>query len=104
LYRPEGPYLSNVTTDAFDANFYAPQYFSDYYVKNASFFRMDNINLSYRFNKFINDKTSLIVTGTISNAFVITKYEGLDPEVGNGIDNNIYPRPRVFMLGVNLQF
>jgi iron complex outermembrane receptor protein len=38
------------------------------------------------------------------NLFVITKYDGIDPEVFNGIDNNIYPRPRTFMLGANLNF
>jgi len=41
---------------------------------------------------------------TCQNAFVITKYKGLDPEVDGGIDNNVYPRPRVFLLGVNLTF
>ena len=34
--------------------------------------------------------------------FTVTKYTGLDPEVFNGIDNNIYPRPRIFLLGVSL--
>ena len=42
---------------------------------------------------------------TVQNPFVITKYDGLDPEIsGSGVDNNIYPRPRVFMLGLNLNF
>jgi len=104
LYRPEGNYLSNITSDAFDVNFTAPQYISDYYVQNASFFRMDNINLSYRFENLLGSKTNLSLMATINNAFVITKYQGLDPEVSNGIDNNMYPRPRVFMFGVNFQF
>lgn len=41
---------------------------------------------------------------TVQNAFVITKYDGIDPEVDGGIDNNIYPRPRTFLVGVNLSF
>ena len=36
---------------------------------------------------------------------LLPKYDGLDPEIsGSGVDNNIYPRPRVFMLGLNLNF
>jgi len=107
LYRPEGPYLSNITTDVLDAGFVNPQYLSDYYVQNASFFRMDNITLSYLFkNMNKSDKTpiNLGLSFTINNAFVITKYKGLDPEVSNGIDNNIYPRPTTYVFGVNLQF
>jgi iron complex outermembrane receptor protein len=108
LYRPEGPYLSNIVSSATDAMFYTPRYLSDYYVQNGSFFRMDNITLSYLFKGLAKDKIDLSITGTINNTFVITKYKGLDPEVNDGknpgIDNNIYPRPRVFMLGVNLQF
>jgi iron complex outermembrane receptor protein len=90
-----------------EAGFVNPQYLSDYYVQNASFFRMDNITLSYLFkNMNKSDKTpiNLGLSFTINNAFVITKYKGLDPEVGNGIDNNIYPRPTTYVFGINLQF
>ena len=107
LYHPEGPYLGNISTDVTKAGFYNPQYLSDYYIQNASFFRMDNITLSYLFqNLNKNDKSpvNLGLSFTVNNAFVITKYTGLDPEVSNGIDNNIYPRPRTFVFGVNLQF
>jgi TonB-dependent starch-binding outer membrane protein SusC len=41
---------------------------------------------------------------TIQNAFMITDYSGIDPEVDGGIDNNIYPRPRTFVFGVNLTY
>jgi iron complex outermembrane receptor protein len=44
------------------------------------------------------------ITANIQNAFVITKYSGLDPEVNGGIDNQIYPRPRIFALGLNFDF
>ncbi len=107
LYRPEGPYLSNITTDVTKTGFYNPQYLSDYYIQNASFFRMDNITLSYLFknmNKSDESPVNLGVSFTVNNAFVITKYTGINPEVSNGIDNNIYPRPRTFVFGVNLQF
>jgi iron complex outermembrane receptor protein len=42
---------------------------------------------------------------SIQNVFVITKYSGLDPELANdGVDNTIYPRPRIYSLGMNLDF
>jgi TonB-dependent starch-binding outer membrane protein SusC len=104
LYRPEGPYLSNITTSVKDVEFQNPQYLSDYYISDASFFRMDNISLSYSFKNLFKEKVTLQLSGTVNNAFVITNYKGLDPEIANGIDNNIYPRPRVYVLGVNLQF
>ncbi len=104
LFRPEGPYIANITSDGLDVNFLEPRYFSDYYIQNATFFRMDNISLSYQFKELLDSKVNLGISATVNNAFVITKYKGLDPEISGGIDNNMYPRPRVFMLGVNFQF
>ena len=77
---------------------------SDYYVQEASFFRMDYISLSYLFANLGGSRVSLRVSGTVNNAFTITNYTGLDPEIYLGIDNNIYPRPRAYVLGVNLVF
>lgn len=104
LHRPEGPYLSNVTTDALDVGFNNAQYFSNYYVQDASFFKMDHITLGYNFKDLITKGLDLNVSFVVQNAFVITNYEGLDPEVAYGIDNNIYPRPRIFVLSLGLQF
>ena len=108
LYHPEGPYLGNIVSAVSKTDFYNPQYMSNYYIENASFFRMDNITLGYTFkNLNKNSKGKQINLGlsfTINNAFVITKYSGLDPEVSGGIDNNIYPRPTVYVMGVNLHF
>jgi hypothetical protein len=96
-------YLSNVPANVLKTNFQQYQLFSDYYVENASFLRMDNANLSYNFGK-IPGASNLRLTANVQNVFVITKYTGLDPEVSGGIDNNIYPRPRVFSLGLNVTF
>jgi len=104
LYRPEGPYLGNIITAVSNTDFVTPQYLSDYYIQDASFFRMDNISLSYLFNKIIDGKASLRLTATVNNAFVITKYDGIDPEISGGIDNRFYPRPRTYVIGLNLQF
>jgi iron complex outermembrane receptor protein len=108
LYRPEGPYLSNLNTSVYDVNFTNSQYLSDYYVKNASYFKLDYLTLSYNFGSVIKNTTDLRVSFTVNNVFTITKYKGVDPEINLGstvgIDNNIYPRSRVFVLGVNLLF
>jgi iron complex outermembrane receptor protein len=77
---------------------------SDYYLQNASFLRMDNLTIGYHVGKIINNKADLQINGIIQNVFVITKYTGLDPEISNGIDNNFYPRPRIYSLGLNLGF
>lgn len=97
-------YLQNIHTSYLDTQFDTPQYFSDYYVENGSFLRMDNINIGYNFPSFINENSKLRVFGSVQNAFLITNYSGLDPEVFNGIDNNLYQRPRVYSIGLNFQF
>ncbi|MCK9423495.1 MAG: TonB-dependent receptor [Bacteroidales bacterium] len=108
LYRSEGPYLSNVTSDVYDVNFVNNQYQSDYYVQNASYFKLDYLTIAYDFGNLIKNTANLRLSFTVNNVFTITKYKGLDPEVNLGstvgIDNNMYPRSRVFVLGVNLLF
>lgn len=103
LHRPEGPYLSNIMPDAIDIGFRNAQYISDFFIRDASFFKMDNISLGYNLREILGARTNLFISATVQNAFVITRYQGLDPEVAGGIDNNMYPRPRNFVLGVNLQ-
>jgi TonB-dependent starch-binding outer membrane protein SusC len=78
--------------------------FSDYYVENASFFRMDNINLGYTFREVFKDKLNIRIGAGAQNVFVITKYSGLDPEVEGGRDNNFFPRTRSFFLNLNCTF
>lgn len=96
-------YLSNRPLSAFKSNFQNVSLLSDYYVTNASFLRCDNITLGHTFKNLFG-KVSGRVYGTVQNAFVITKYAGLDPEVKDGLDKNIYPRPLVGILGVSLNF
>jgi len=98
-----GTFLGNVNNSATETNFNSAQYFSDYYMENASFFRMDNITLGYKVPLKLS-KVNLRLNLMVQNAFVITKYSGLDPEVYSGIDGNIYPRSRNFLLGVNFEF
>jgi iron complex outermembrane receptor protein len=79
---------------------------SDYYIKNASFLKLDNVTLGYNFkNLFNTDKTNLRLYGGVQNVLTITKYKGIDPEVfNNGIDGVIFPRARMYMLGINANF
>jgi len=96
--------ILNASPNYLTTNFKTQQLLSDYYVQNASFLRMDNVNLGYAFGKLFKSKANLQLTASVQNVFVITKYKGLDPEVASGIDNNIYPRPRVYSIGLNLNY
>jgi len=104
VYNGGTHFLSNVVKQVNDTKFNTTQYFSDYYIENGSFFRMDNINLGYQFSNLLNKGLNIHLSLAVQNAFIITKYKGLDPEVFNGIDNNLYPRPRTFIVGANIQF
>lgn len=100
-------YIDNVSASYLKTNFTNMQYLSDYYIENASFFRLDNINFGYNAGKiFKSSKSELHITASVQNVFVITKYSGLDPENASstGVDNVIYPRPRIFSIGFNLDF
>jgi iron complex outermembrane receptor protein len=81
---------------------------SDHWVQNGSFLKCDNITLGYSFDKLFKGGSYKGIAGriyaTASNVFCITKYKGIDPEVFGGIDNNLYPRPLSFILGLNLNF
>lgn len=99
VYNQSGFY-NNIPRQVNNSKFTNTQYFSDFYIENASFFKMDNMSVGYNLEKYLKARISF----TAQNVFTITKYSGLDPEVDGGIDNNFYPRPRVFVLGVNLTF
>jgi iron complex outermembrane receptor protein len=103
ILNPLG-YLANSLDDVRNTGFINGQNQSDYYIENASFLKMDNLGLSYNAGKMFRDKLSLRLTANCQNVFTITKYKGLDPEIYGGIDNAIYPRPRIFVLGASIQF
>jgi iron complex outermembrane receptor protein len=94
-------HYSNGSTDVLNTGFVSNQQFSDLYVENASFMKLDNVSLSYLIPfETIKLRASL----TAQNVFTITDYTGLDPEISSGVDNNIYPKPRTFVLGLNFNF
>ncbi|MCF8318707.1 MAG: SusC/RagA family TonB-linked outer membrane protein [Sphingobacteriaceae bacterium] len=102
-------YLGNASINYLDTKFDGitggvNQLLSDYYVQNASFLRLDNLNIGYNVGNLLAGKASMRINASVQNVFTITKYKGLDPEIGGGIDNNFYPRPRIVALGLNLDF
>ncbi|WP_339812062.1 TonB-dependent receptor domain-containing protein, partial [Zunongwangia profunda] len=102
----ENSILTNLHRDYFNTGFQSlteTNLQSDYYVQDASFFKLDNITLGYTFDQIFKEST-LRLYGTAQNVLIVTDYEGLDPEINGGIDNNFYPRPRTFTVGVNLNF
>ena len=99
-------YLSNVHTDYYNAGFVNitdSNLLSDYYIQDASFFRIDNITLGYNLDEPIKGM-NVRLYGAVQNVAVFTDYDGLDPEIFRGIDNNFYPRPRTFVFGLNVKF
>jgi len=100
------PFLTNIHSDYFNSGFDTfsdTNLLSDYYVQDASFFKIDNISIGYKFPKFYKNM-NLRFFGSLQNVATFTKYKGLDPEIGGGIDNNFYPRPRTYSFGFNLDF
>ena len=91
-------FICNRVSTAPYSNFQQAHYKSDYYVQNASFLKLDKITLAYNIAPWVR------VNFTAQNVFTISKYDGVDPEVANGIDNNMYPRSRNFILGASFNF
>ena len=77
---------------------------SDYFVRNASFLRCDNITLGYTFQNVADKGLRVRLYGAVQNPFVITKYNGLDPEIFSGVDKDLYPRPVTVSFGVVASF
>ncbi|MCI1187253.1 SusC/RagA family TonB-linked outer membrane protein [Hymenobacter sp. DH14] len=96
-------FVNNLNPDVRNTGFTTQQVFSDYYVENASFLRCQNISLGYNVGKVLGT-SNLRITGNVQNAFLITKYTGVDPEIPNGIDRNFYPTARTYTLGLALGF
>jgi iron complex outermembrane receptor protein len=98
-------YLANQSSDFFNTGFEGEgnYYQSNYYVQNASFLKMDYLNVGYNVGKLRGD-LNLRLNAGVQNVFTVSKYTGLDPELSDGVDNNQYPRPRTFLIGVGLDF
>ena len=84
----------------------AQQWYSDYFLENASFFRLDDVNIGYTFRGISRWMTDIRLALGMQNVFILTGYSGMDPEVisENGIDGTIWPRPRTWSLRLNVNF
>ena len=99
--------LNNINPSFFESGFVNEgnnRYFSDYYIRDASFIKLDNISVGYSFEEPFGKNTSVRTSLGVQNALIFTKYKGLDPEILSGIDQTIYPRARMFVLGCNVNF
>ena len=84
----------------------AQQWYSDYFLEHAYFFRLDDMTLGYTFRGIGRWETDVRIGAGVQNLFLLTRYTGIDPEVisENGIDNAIWPRPRTYSIRLNVNF
>ncbi|HUP13381.1 MAG TPA: hypothetical protein VM187_14250, partial [Niastella sp.] len=110
LFRPADAQRSNILVDAANelpGNTNAFKY-SNRFIENGAYVRLDNATLGYNLNKIGNYVKRVRIYASVNNAFVITKYTGIDPEINQGgmspgVDaNNFYPKTRTVMFGVNM--
>ncbi|MCU7551160.1 TonB-dependent receptor [Chitinophagaceae bacterium LB-8] len=112
LFRPSTAQFTNILKDVAaesvtDVNSYR---YSSRFIEDGSYVRLDNATLGYNFKKFSQYVRTLRVYASVNNAFIITKYNGIDPEVNQGgiapgIDaGNFYPKTRTILFGVNASF
>ncbi len=103
VYSDQGNF-SNILPSTRDLGFDTQQLYSDIFLEKGDFFRLDNITLAYTFNHLWNTSSKLRLAFTVQNVFTMTVYDGIDPELSNGIDREVYPRPRTFSISANLNF
>lgn len=97
-------WISNATHDYSASGSLNKHYLSDYYVRDASFLKMDNLTLSYDFGRLFHDTVGINLGATVQNVFTLSSYKGIDPEVSGGIDHQFYPIPRTYSLSLGLTF
>jgi TonB-linked SusC/RagA family outer membrane protein len=101
--------LANITPDFYKTGFTyedngTSRYASNYFIKDASFIKLDNISVGYTMDKSVLKVATLRFSLGVQNALVFSKYNGIDPESFSGVDGSVYPRARTFMFGVNANF
>lgn len=103
-------YVNNLSNQFLLKGWTAPisamEKYSDLWIEDASFFKIDDINLGYTFNLERWWAKTIRVAGSIQNVCTFTKYNGLDPELTalDGVDDNIIPRPRLYTVRLNINF
>ncbi len=95
--------LNRLHSSYLTTHFQKRQHESDHYVENASFLKMDNLQVAYNFG-MISNLFSMNAALMVQNVFTLTKYSGVDPENLGGIDMTVYPRPRIYSLTLGFEF
>ena len=99
-------YLENIHANYASIDFSVPQFFSDHFIRNGSFLRIDHITLTYTLPKLFEKLRFAQVFATVQNPVLVTQYPGIDPEIlekdNYGIDKNVYPRSRTILFGLNI--
>ncbi len=112
LFRPSTAQFTNILVEVADesptdVNSYK---YSSRFIEDGSYVRLDNATLGYNFKNLGAYVKTLRLYASVNNAFVITRYKGIDPEINQGgiapgIDsNNFYPKTRTILVGVNVSF
>lgn len=112
LFRPNTAQFTNILKEvggesAADVNAYR---YSSRFIESGSYVRLDNATLGYNIRNLSQYIRTVRLYASVNNAFVITKYKGIDPEINQGgiapgIDSdNFYPRTRTILLGLNVSF
>lgn len=87
--------------------------FSDFYVEDGSYLRLQNVQLGYSLGSDVIEQlgiSKLRFYVAVANAFTLTEYQGFDPSassgapIGGGIDQGFYPVPRIYTAGLNFKF
>ncbi|TXD47235.1 SusC/RagA family TonB-linked outer membrane protein [Polaribacter sp. IC073] len=86
--------------------------FSDFFVEDGSFLRLQNVQVGYNFDVSTLEKVGvakLRIYTSVNNLFTLTDYSGYDPTInggaiGAGIDSGNYPSAKQFILGLNVEF
>jgi len=87
--------------------------FSDLFLQNGNYLRLSNITVGYDFAPLLHQSwlSQARLYFQVQNLFCLTNYDGMDPEIGcgyqswvSGMDFGSYPRPRTFLVGVNVKF
>jgi TonB-linked SusC/RagA family outer membrane protein len=103
LYGANG-ISGNISEGTLDKGFKQARFFSDIFLENAAFFKLDNITAGYTFDKLNKSIKSLRLAFSLQNIATFTDYSGVDPEIYDGLDNKTYQRPRTYTLSLNMNF
>ncbi len=117
MNRWTGPGTSNTVPRVTNGNINYTR-FSSLFIQDGSYLRIGNITLGYDFAKLINAKniSQLRLYAAVNNLYTFTKYDGMDPDIGFGLDNGaddkfssgidlgFYPNPRTLLMGLSVKF